>query len=205
MKRINVLLLAFLAAALAVIAGMAVSDSFARPALAIEDEPFYENNGWFLMHKRTSLKLEGKADWCDTHVQLIPGQELRVVANGSISFKTDFNRTSLERRGPAGDKDTKMEAKGVDGINYYKAKLPAPELTPFALVGRIIALNGEVKGKPFEIGADTVMPVPAEGQLQITSNDDSHYDNKGAWAVTILTRKMPANSVEPFGKEKPKE
>lgn len=200
MKRIH---WAVLATLLALVAGVALSDTFAQPSLAYDDEPFFENGGWFPMHKRVTIKLDGKVDWTDTHVELIPGQQLRIVGNGLISFKTDYNRTSLRRLGPGGDKNANAESKAIDGVNYFKAKLPAPELTPFALIGRVIAVNGEVKVKPFEIGPDMVMEVPAEGQLQLTSNDDSHYDNKGAWTVTVLTRKIPKNSVEPFGKEKP--
>lgn len=202
MKRLH-----WIALALVVVGALtfALARTQSRPALAVEDEPFFENNGWFQMHKRSTIKLDGKAGWVDTRVQLIPGQELRVVANGLIAFKTDFNRTPLRRRGPAGDKLPTTDNKGIEGIHYHKAKLPAPELTPFALVGRVISLSGEVTVKPFEIGADMVMAVPAEGELQITSNDDSHYDNQGAWTVTVLNRKLPSATVEPFGKDKPAE
>ncbi|MGH7143555.1 MAG: hypothetical protein ACREJ2_05395 [Planctomycetota bacterium] len=201
MKRIHLALVAAVVLCAAV-AGTIATNWGQHPALAADDEPFFENHGWFKMDKRVTMKLDGMCDWCDTGVQLMPGQEMRIVASGLIAFKTDYNRTPLRRLSPAGDKSKTDEPKAKDGIDYFKAKLPAPDLTPFALIGRIVDVNGTVKVPPFEIGADMTMPVPAEGELQITSNDDSHFDDQGHWLVTVLTRKQPGTSVEPFGKDK---
>ncbi len=62
----------------------------------------------------------------------------------------------------------------------YAANAPAPTLLAGALIGRVGT------GPPFPIGDQTQpLPMPADGPLFLTVNDDEVSDNQGAFAVTL--------------------
>ena len=113
----------------------------------------------------------GNTVWLDTGIPLRKGQHFEIWADGEVQIRRDT--------------DLACDANGVFGTGkgFFK---PISSVNTGALLGRIDA--GNQSGKPFPIGAHSVLAAPEAGTLRLGINDDNNFDNRGAFRVWVLTR-----------------
>jgi hypothetical protein len=127
------------------------------------------------------VRVEARADWTPTGVELRRGDLAEITATGVAHFGQG-PIASLPPEGiPQGGKCTR--ARAVQRTR--QTALPAPTLNCFSLIGRI------GRGDPFEIGRSAKVTAEAPGELRLGVNDDFRIDNSGHWLVTIRTSAAP--------------
>ena len=97
-----------------------------------------------------------------------------VVRRGEI---VEFNTTGDVQL--SGDTSDLASSAGSKGARMAPASAPLPGVLAGALIGRI------GNGRPFPIGDQTSLPMPASGQLFLGINDDHLGDNVGEFRVEI--------------------
>jgi hypothetical protein len=102
--------------------------------------------------------------WADTGRTVRRNQRLTFDATGEIKF------------GSGAEQGATAAGKGGDAS---QPTLPVPQSGVGALIGRI----GD--GKPFAIGANGTVSMPAAGRLFLGVNDNELSDNSGTYMVTI--------------------
>ena len=112
-----------------------------------------------------AIRVPGNARWVATNVTVRRTDRVAFSATGQVQLSSDAE----DRAGSAGS------LKG-----RFATNAPAPSLLAGALIGRVG--NGPV----FAIGDQTeALPMPGDGALFLTVNDDELSDNHGAFAVTL--------------------
>ena len=112
-----------------------------------------------------AIRVPGNARWVATNVTVRRTDRVAFSTTGQVQLSSDAE----DRAGSAGS------LKG-----RYAANAPAPTLLAGALIGRV------GNGAPFAIGDQTeALPMPGDGALFLTVNDDELSDNHGAFAVTL--------------------
>lgn len=120
---------------------------------------------------QTGITVSARQAWTPTGVTVREGQTVT------------FNTTGEIKLGPE-ETDTATAAGSTAG--RYAARAPLPRSLAGALIGKI----GE-NGKPFGIGNQTSVPMPASGQLFLGINDDELNNNQGEFRVEIKTTGSP--------------
>jgi hypothetical protein len=111
-----------------------------------------------------SFTVPGNRLWTPTNIRVNQGDRVRIEANGEIRFTSN----AADRAGTAGS----LAQKFTPGA-------PLPKAFVGALTGRID------NGRPFGIGDQTSLVMPASGILYLGINDDNVTDNSGQFQVTI--------------------
>lgn len=141
------------------------------------------------------LNVPAEIGWVDTAIELEPGGELFVLVDGSWTI----DRRDAVRFGPTGaDGYPFLDAVRAFGQAFggWRNRLPAPECTPGALVGRF------GNGRPFLVVPGTPIRAPRGGRLFLACNDADLADNDGVLVVTIvggvLSQNRPGPIVDDF-------
>jgi hypothetical protein len=111
-----------------------------------------------------SFIVPGNRQWTSTSIRVNQDDTLRFEATGEVRFTSNAN----DRAGAAGSLAHKL----VPGA-------PLPAAFAGALIGRID------NGRPFGIGDQTSLRMPASGILYLGVNDDNVSDNSGQFQVVI--------------------
>ena len=111
-----------------------------------------------------SFTVPGNRLWTPTNIRVNQGDRVRIEANGEIQFSSN----ATDRAGTAGSLAQK-----------FTAGAPLPKAFVGALIGRID------NGRPFGIGDQTSLVMPASGILYLGVNDDIVTDNSGQFQVLV--------------------
>jgi small nuclear ribonucleoprotein (snRNP)-like protein len=114
---------------------------------------------------RWTVTVPGNAQWTSTGLFVRSGEQIQFDASGSIYLRSD----SQDEAQPAGALSQRM-ATGA----------PIPGSLAGALIGRI-----GPAGRPFGIGNQSAVRMPASGELFLGVNDDEMSDNRGAYTVHV--------------------
>jgi len=106
-----------------------------------------------------------RRQWTSTGITVQRGETLKLTTTGEIRLSAD----QADVAGPAGARSQRTAANA-----------PLPGSLVGALIGRIGA-----NGRPFGIGDQTSVPMPAAGELYLGINDDHVADNQGEFRVEI--------------------
>ncbi len=112
------------------------------------------------------LVIPSQRPWTDTGINVKAGQEIRLLATGTIHGC----------RGPK--RDWAYGPWGPDGKLFEQGHVAAAGMRLFALVGRI-------GGKEFHVGSNASITAPANGRLHLGVSDSYHSDNVGAFTVEV--------------------
>jgi hypothetical protein len=112
----------------------------------------------------SAITVSGRQQWTPTGVYVQRGQVVTFRTSGEVQLSGDTN-----------DMATADGAK----TQRYASRAPIPRTLAGALIGRI------GNGRPFGIGTQTSVTMPAAGQLFLGVNDDSLNDNQGEFRVEI--------------------
>ncbi len=114
----------------------------------------------------SAITVSGRQQWTPTGIYVQRGQVVTLQSSGEIQLSGDANDIST-----------------VDGARTqrYVSRSPLPRTLAGALIGRI------GNGRPFGIGSQTSLTMPAAGQLFLGVNDDSLNDNQGEFHVQVQT------------------
>ena len=115
-----------------------------------------------------TMTVEANQPWTPTGLMVQKGQRFSFSASGAIQLSPNQN-----------------DAAGPGGSNSGRRAAGAP--LPRMLAGQLIAKIGD-NGRPFPLGTNTTMTMPASGQLFLGINDDGFQDNTGSFQVTISRR-----------------
>jgi len=110
-----------------------------------------------------TITVDARQAWTDTGLTVNVGDHVAFQATGQITFGRTPGQTASPDGGP-----------GNSG-NY-----PDPTVPVGALIGRI-----GTNGKPFGIGTQSSVPMPASGRLFLGVNDNELGDNSGAFTVVV--------------------
>jgi hypothetical protein len=111
-----------------------------------------------------SLSVPGNQQWTPTNIRVNQGETMRFQVTGEVRISANAN----DRAVPAGSVALK-----------YVSGAPLPKAFAGALIGRID------NGRPFGIGDQTSLVMPASGILYLGVNDDSVNDNSGEFKVVL--------------------
>jgi hypothetical protein len=111
-----------------------------------------------------TFTVPGNRQWTSTSIRVNQDDPLRFETTGEVRFTANAN----DRAGSAGSLDRK-----------YSAGAPLPMVFVGALIGRID------NGRPFGIGNQTSVRMPASGTLYLGVNDDNVGDNAGQFQVVL--------------------
>lgn len=104
--------------------------------------------------------------WVDTGIDVRSGERVQFDASGTIYLR--------------GDGDLQATPAGARGGERSR-RSPMPDVLAGALIGRV------GNGRPFGIGDQTRVDMPASGRLFLAVNDDARRDNSGAFRVRIAS------------------
>jgi hypothetical protein len=110
--------------------------------------------------------VSGRQQWTPTGLHVQKGQVVTLSTTGEVQLSGDANDVAT----PDGAKSQRMVARA-----------PIPRTFAGALIGRV------GNDRPFGIGTQTSITMPASGQLFLGINDDSPNDNQGEFRVEIKT------------------
>jgi hypothetical protein len=110
----------------------------------------------------TSIRVDARQAWTDTGLTVNQGDRVSFQASGQIMYSPNPAHTAT----PDGSADR--------GANY-----PDPTVPVGALLGKI------GNGKPFGIGTQPQLVMPASGRLMLGVNDTEFGDNSGAFTVVV--------------------
>jgi hypothetical protein len=109
-----------------------------------------------------AIRVPANGGWVNTGIRVRRGEFVSFDTTGQVQLST----SSSDRAQAAG---TTRTAPGA----------PLPAVNAGALIGRI------GNSQPFGIGNQTSVPMPADGILFLTVNDDERSDNSGEFVVSI--------------------
>ena len=114
----------------------------------------------------SEITVSGRQQWTPTGMYVQRGQVVTFQSSGEIQLSGDTNDIAT-----------------VDGAKAqrYVSRSPLPRTLAGALIGRI------GNSRPFGIGSQTSVTMPAAGQLFLGVNDDSLNDNQGEFKVQVQT------------------
>ncbi len=115
--------------------------------------------------------------WTSTGIVVRTGEMLRFNTTGEIRLSSDPEDIAT----PAGAKSGRRAPRS-----------PIPGDAAGALIGRIGA-----NGRPFGIGDQTSIPMPAAGELYLGINDDGLASNQGRFVVQIQRTTTPTRRRQP--------
>lgn len=116
---------------------------------------------------RKQIDVPAERDWTDTGLDLLAGDKLRIIAEGTINY------ASTKSSGPAGgDRDWR---------DLLRA-LPVNDAGRGALIG-LIGQAGTAT--PFYVGTEANFEVDRNGRLFLGTNDDDYRNNRGSFRVTV--------------------
>jgi hypothetical protein len=112
-----------------------------------------------------AISVPATAAWVSTGVTIRRGDRVQFEASGEVQLSGDPE----DKAGTAGS----YRGRSAQGS-------PLPQAPAGALIGRVGT------SAPFAIGnMTTPLPMPGEGELFLTVNDDQKADNQGAFAVVV--------------------
>lgn len=117
------------------------------------------------------ITVSARQAWTPTGINVRQGQTVTFNTTGEIKLGPDST-------------DVATAAGSTAGRNA--ANGPLPQSLAGALIGKI-----GVNGKPFGIGNQTSVPMPATGQLFLGINDGELNNNEGEFRVEISTTNSP--------------
>ncbi len=115
--------------------------------------------------------VSGRERWTPTGIRVRAGQGMYFRASGAVRLSADPN-----------DEATPAGAKG----GRTASAAPVADAAVGALIGRI-----GTDGRPFFIGDQTEVTMPAAGLLYLSVNDDYLVDNAGEFLVRLWPRQSP--------------
>lgn len=111
------------------------------------------------------VRVSASQRWVPTGLMVRRNDQVAFSVEGQVQLSGDAD----DKAGPAGSTRGR-----------YAPAAPAPSLLAGALIGRI------GNGAPFAIGDQTQpLPMPGDGQLFLTVNDDEVNDNQGSFVVSL--------------------
>lgn len=111
-----------------------------------------------------TIQVAANRQWTDTGIDVNAGDRVSFQSSGEITFGRSPGQTA-----------------SVDGnASARSASYPDPSAPAGALIGKIGA-----NGKPFGIGSQTQLSMPASGRLFLGVNDNEIGDNGGAFTVVV--------------------
>ena len=112
----------------------------------------------------STIAVSARQQWTPTGIYVQRGQVVNFTTNGQVQLSGDPNDVAT-----------------VDGAKAqrYASRAPLPRSLAGALIGRI------GNSKPFGIGSQPSVTMPAAGQLFLGINDDSLADNQGDFEVQV--------------------
>jgi hypothetical protein len=114
-----------------------------------------------------TVTVAGNQEWTPTGIRVRRGEVVTFRSSGQVQL--------------SGDPNDKAQPAGAFG-GRKAANAPVPDVIAGALIARID------NGRPFPIGGQTEVEMPAAGQLYLGINDDAAGDNTGQFTVTIERR-----------------
>jgi hypothetical protein len=141
------------------------SNEISRIALARTDAVATSGSGsGATVPSGAGIAVAGTQQWTPSGITVRRGEVITFNTTGEVQLSTNGSDVA----GPAGSKSGRMAQGG-----------PLPQNLAGALIGRI------GNGRPFAIGDQTSVPMPAAGQLFLGINDDHLADNQGGFRVQI--------------------
>lgn len=119
----------------------------------------------------SGVRVPANRPWTATGVRVNEGQTVNFNVQGEVQLSTSS--------------DDRATAAGAAGGRRAADRAPLPSALAGALVGRIGS------GAPFGIGNQTIVPMPATGELFLGVNDDEVGDNSGGFVVDVKPQPMP--------------
>jgi small nuclear ribonucleoprotein (snRNP)-like protein len=110
-----------------------------------------------------AVRVRATERWTDTGVDVRRSQFVGFVTTGKVQLSADAADTASS-----------------PGRDRTAATAPMPAIRAGALIGRV-----GPNGQPFAIGNQTSVPMPEDGRLYLSVNDDELSDNSGAFDVVI--------------------
>jgi hypothetical protein len=129
--------------------------------------------------KTTSLEVRGDTPWTDTHVHVLPGQRISIIATGFIQI-TDRSFPGFAMESPDGQPMGQIQPRDKNVRNFF----PAPNLAAWSLIGRIGNSN------LFHVGSQGTFVAEREGELFLGVNAYQFAGCGGGWQ-TVLTVEAP--------------
>ena len=111
-----------------------------------------------------SISVQGNRQWTPTNIRVTQGDTVWFQVTGEIRLSAN----AMDRAGSAGSLNQR-----------YATGAPLPRALAGALIGRID------NGRPFGIGDQTSLIMPASGTLYLGVNDDNVGDNSGQFQVIL--------------------
>jgi hypothetical protein len=112
-----------------------------------------------------SLTVGGNQQWTPTSIRVNQGDVFRFQVTGEIRFSASPN--------------DRAASTGAIVSNQYQPGAPLPEVLAGAFIGRID------NGRPFGIGSQSSIMMPASGMLYLGINDGNVNDNSGEFKVNL--------------------
>ena len=122
------------------------------------------------------IRIAASVPWTDTGIDLKPGDQVTVAANGSIRVVSNGRMAPVS---PAGVMSNCSAAASMYG--RPAGAFPAPGLPCWSLLGRI----GPAPRTPFAVGMNRSFRAGIAGRLYLGINDDEFSDNTGNWNAVI--------------------
>jgi hypothetical protein len=119
----------------------------------------------------SGVRVAANQPWTPTGIRVTEGQTVIFSVQGEVQLST------------AGD--DRASAAGAANNRRAADRAPLPSALAGALIGRI------GNGAPFGIGNQTVVPMPATGELFLGVNDDEVGDNSGGFVVDLKPQAVP--------------
>lgn len=116
----------------------------------------------------SGVRVAANQPWTPTGIRVQSGQQVAFSVQGEVQLST----TSSDRATAAGG-------------TRRAERAPLPEALAGALIGRV------GNGAPFGIGNQTLIPMPATGELFLGVNDDEMGDNSGGFVVDVRPQPVP--------------
>jgi len=113
----------------------------------------------------SGVRVPANQAWTATGIRVTEGQSVTFNVQGEVQLSTSA--------------DNRATAAGAEGGRRAADRAPLPSALAGALVGRI------GNGAPFGIGNQTIVPMPATGELFLGVNDDELGDNSGGFVVDV--------------------
>ena len=119
----------------------------------------------------SGVRVPANQPWTATGIRVSEGQTVNFNAQGEVQWSPSS--------------DDRATAAGAANGRRASDRAPLPSALAGALVGRI------GNGAPFGIGNQTVVPMPATGELFLGVNDDEVGDNSGGFLVDVRPQPVP--------------
>ena len=130
------------------------------------------NTALAMPQSASGVRVPANQPWTATGIHVSEGQTVNFNVQGEVQLSTSG--------------DDRATAAGAAGGRRAADRAPLPSALAGALVGRIGS------GAPFGIGNQTVVPMPATGELFLGVNDDEVGDNSGGFVVDVRPQPMPS-------------